>query len=100
MPEEVSQVSAAASPATTAEALRMLTSAMSYLATTDPTQLAASEQAQCLRTLEQIDVMEIAARASILGTFTAGKGYCDDGAYSPRAWSGSAKTFQPQSARW
>jgi hypothetical protein len=79
-------VSAAASPATTAEALRMLTSAMSYLATTDPTQLAASEQAQCLRTLEQIDAMETAARASILGAFTAGKGYCDDAAYSPRSW--------------
>ena len=39
-----------------------------------------------LRTLEQIDAMETAARASILGTFTAGKGYCDDAAYSPRSW--------------
>jgi hypothetical protein len=86
MPEEVSQVSAAASPASTAEALGMLTAAMRYLATTDPVQLTAGEQAQCLRTLEQVDAMETAARASFLGAFTTAKGYCDDGAYSARAW--------------
>jgi hypothetical protein len=86
MPEEVSQVSTAVSPATAAEALGMLTAAMSYLATTDPAQLTVGEQAQCLRTLEQVDAMETAARASFLGAFTTAKGYCDDGAYSARVW--------------
>ena len=77
---------AAASPASTAEALGMLTAAMSYLATTDPTQITVGEQAQCLRTLEQVDAMETAVRALHLGAFTTAKGYCDDGAYSARAW--------------
>src|ERR1035441_2926704 len=42
-----------------------------YLAAADPTQLTA---------------VTTAARANVLGGFTAGKGYCDDAAYSPRAW--------------
>jgi hypothetical protein len=64
----------------------MLTSAMSYLAAADATQMAAEVQAQCLKGLEQAAAVGTAARASILGAFTAGKGYCDDAAYSPRAW--------------
>src|ERR1035438_3570869 len=79
-------MSPAAPPASTNEALEMLTSAMSYLADADPTQMAAEEQARCLATLEQVDAVETAARASVLGGFTAGKGYCDDAAYSPRSW--------------
>jgi hypothetical protein len=73
-------------PASTSEALGMLTSAMSYLAAADPSQLAAAEQAQCLTALEQLDAMETAARASILAAFTAGQGYCQDADYSPRSW--------------
>jgi hypothetical protein len=76
----------AALPASAGEALGMLTSAMSYLAAADATQMAAEVQAQCLKGLEQAAAVGTAARASILGAFTAGKGYCDDGAYSPRAW--------------
>jgi hypothetical protein len=82
----VSQLSAAPSPVTTAEALEMLTSAMSYLAAADPTQLTASEQARCLQRLEQADAIETAARAKVLGAFTAGQGYGEDADYSPRAW--------------
>jgi hypothetical protein len=74
----VSQLSAAPSPVTTAEALEMLTSAMSYLAAADPTQLTASEQARCLQRLEQADAIETAARAKVLGAFTAGQGYAED----------------------
>jgi hypothetical protein len=59
---------------------------MSYLAAADATQMAAEVQAQCLKGLEQAAAAGTAARASILGAFTAGKGYCDDAAYSPRAW--------------
>jgi len=79
-------MTAAAPPASAGEALGMLTSAMRYLATADATQMGAEVQAQCLKGLEQATVMGTAARAGILGAFTAGKGYCDDAAYSPRAW--------------
>src|ERR1039458_7372732 len=77
---------AAAPPASTSEALAMLPSAMRYLAAADPTQLTASEQARCLQRLEQADAIEVAARANVLGAFTAGQGYCQDADYSPRSW--------------
>jgi Domain of unknown function (DUF222)/HNH endonuclease len=73
-------------PATTSEALEMLTSAMSYLATADATQMPTAEQAQCLITLERLDAMGTAARASVLAAFTACQGYCEDGDYSARSW--------------
>ena len=79
-------MTAAAPPASAAEALGMLGSALGYLAAADATQMAAEVQAQCLKGLEQAEAAGTAARASILGAFTAGKGYCDDAAYSPRAW--------------
>ena len=64
----------------------MLTSALGYLAAADATQMPASEQTECLAGLERADAIETAARASILGGFTAAKGYCEDADYSPRAW--------------
>jgi hypothetical protein len=79
-------LSPAAPPASTSEAVAMLTSAMRYLAAADATPLTASEQAECLAGLEQADAIETAARASVLGAFTAGQGYCEDADYSPRAW--------------
>ena len=82
----MSQLSAAPSPVTTAEALEMLTSAMSYLAAADATQMPASEQAECLAGLERADAIETAARAKVLGAFTAGQGYAEDADYSPRSW--------------
>src|SRR5207302_1856631 len=83
---QVSTAAAAAKPASAAEALAMLRSAMGYLAAADPAQMAAEAQAQALTDLEQLDAAETAARAAILGAFTAGKGYAADGAYSPRSW--------------
>jgi len=79
-------MTAPAPPASTSEALGMLTSAMSYLATAEATQMPAQVQAQCLMTLEQADAMETAARASILAAFTASQGYHDDADYSPCSW--------------
>ncbi len=75
-----------APPASTSEALGMLTSAMGYLAAAEATQMPPAEQAQCLITLERVDAMETAARALILAAFTAGQGYRDDGDYSPSSW--------------
>ena len=75
-----------ATPASTSEALRMLRSSLSYLAAVDPTAMAAEAQAECLQALETADAISTAARAWILGAFTAGQGYAADAAYSPRAW--------------
>jgi hypothetical protein len=86
MPEEVSQVSTVPPPATTAEALDMLRAAMGYLNAADATAMVTDEQARCLQALEQATAMGTAARASILGAFTASQGYSADADYSPRAW--------------
>jgi len=69
-----------------AEAAGLARAGLRYLAAADPTGLTAAEQAECLHDLEQITAVTTAARANVLGGFTAGKGYCDDAAYSPRAW--------------
>ena len=65
-----------ASPGNAKEALGMLRSAMGYLTAADATAMAAETQAQCLQVLEQVNSMGTAARASILGAFTSGQGYC------------------------
>ena len=73
-------------PASAAQALGMLQSAMGYLAAADATAMAAETQAQCLRVLEQVSSVGTAARTSILAAFTSGQGYSADADYSPRAW--------------
>jgi hypothetical protein len=73
-------------PASAAEALAMLESAMGYLAAADPTAMAAGAQARMLKGLERVGAVGVAARTSFLGAFTAGKGYREDAAYSPRSW--------------
>jgi len=85
--EVITEVSTAApSPASSTEALGMLSAALGFLNAADATQMAAEEQAQCLRALEQFTSMSTAARASILGAFTCGQGYSADADYSPRSW--------------
>src|SRR6266700_814276 len=86
MPEEVSQVSVVPPPASTAQALGMLESAMGYLSAADATAMAAETQARCLMALERVNSMGTAARASVLAAFTFGQGYAADADYSPRAW--------------
>jgi Domain of unknown function (DUF222) len=82
----VSQAVTVPPPASTAQALGMLQSAMGYLAAADATAMAAETQAQCLHALERANSVGTAARTSILSAFTAGQGYCADADYSPRAW--------------
>jgi Domain of unknown function (DUF222) len=72
--------------ASATEAAQMARAALGFLATADPTQLVAEEQAQCLKVLEQTSAMSTAARASILGAFISGQGYSADADYSPRSW--------------
>ena len=49
-------------PASTAEALDMVLTGLSYLAAADPTALAAQAPAECLQTLELADAISAAAR--------------------------------------
>jgi len=73
-------------PASAAEAIDRVLSGLSYLTVADPTAMAVQTQAECLQALEQGDAMSTAARARILGAFTAGQGYSADADYSPTGW--------------
>lgn len=73
-------------PVSVNQALVMLDSSLSFLATTDAGQLAAETQATCLKRLERAEAMSTAARASILGAFATSQGHLHDADHSPRAW--------------
>jgi hypothetical protein len=75
-----------AAPASAAEALDMVRTGLRFLAEADATELTGEEQAEILRGLERANSVATAARTSVLGAFTAGKGYAADADYSPRAW--------------
>jgi Domain of unknown function (DUF222) len=68
------------------EALAMVRSGLEFVAAADATELPGEVQAQCLQDFEQDDAMLTAARAQVLGAFTATQGYLADGAYSPKMW--------------
>jgi hypothetical protein len=59
---------------------------LGYLAALDPAQLPACAQAELLHLLEQAHALETAARAQVLGAFTAGQGYHEDGCYGSKSW--------------
>ena len=73
-------------PASDAEAMSQVLSGLSYLAASDPTALAAQAQAECLAGFEQAEAILTAARAQILGAFTASQGYSADAYYSATSW--------------
>src|SRR5260370_31608545 len=64
----------------------MVRAGLGLLAAADATAMAAETQARCLVALEQADAMGTAARASVLGAFTAARGYCEDADYSAKSW--------------
>jgi hypothetical protein len=72
--------------ASASEAMDMVYAGLRFLADADATEMAAEEQAGCLQRLERTASVVTAARCSVLGAFTAGKGYSADADYSPRAW--------------
>src|SRR5262245_11963846 len=69
-----------------AQALEVVRAGLRFLADADATELSSEEQAEVLRGLERANSAAAAARTSVLGAFTAGKGYSADADYSPRAW--------------
>ena len=73
-------------PASASEAMAMVHAGLGFLATTDAAALGSAVQADMLRGLEEANSAATAARISVLGAFTAGQGYAEDGTYSPRAW--------------
>jgi uncharacterized protein DUF222 len=72
--------------ASASEAMDMVYAGLRFVADADAAEMAAEEQAGCLQRLERITSVVAAARSSVLGGFTAGKGYSADADYSPRAW--------------
>src|SRR5690349_9255 len=72
--------------ASTGEALDMVRSGLRFLADADATELSSEAQAEILRDLEQANSVATAARTSVLGAFTVGKGYAADADYSARSW--------------
>src|SRR6185437_12428485 len=76
----------AAAFASASEALDMVRSGLRFLAAADAAELSSEEQAEILRGLEQANSVAAAARTSVLGAFTAGKGYTADADYSARSW--------------
>jgi len=72
--------------ASASEAMEVACAALGYLAAADATEMSAEEQAGCLQRLERVTSVTAAARSSVLGAFTVGKGYSADADYSPRAW--------------
>src|SRR5450755_2439687 len=72
--------------ASVSEAMDMVRAGLAFVAAADATELSAEEQAEALRAVERANSVAAAARASVLGAFTAGKGYAADADYSARAW--------------
>jgi hypothetical protein len=66
------------------EAVEVTRAALGYLASADATGLTSEEQAGCLQGLDRVASVTSAARSSVLGAFTTGKGYSADADFSPR----------------
>ncbi len=64
----------------------MVLAGLGWLARADMASVPAGVQADCLRGLERALSVHAAARARVLGAFTAQGGYEDDGQGSPRTW--------------
>jgi hypothetical protein len=82
----VSQVTATPPSVSADDALDMILDGLRHLTAADATAAGTGVQARALQVLEQAAAMTVAARALFLRAFTAGQGYAEDGAYSPRSW--------------
>jgi Domain of unknown function (DUF222)/HNH endonuclease len=76
----------ATTPSSAAQALAMVRSGLSFLATCDPSGLPAPTQAEALVGLERAEGQLTAARAAILAAFCAGHEYEADGQFGPKPW--------------
>ena len=69
-----------------AEALAAVRDGLAYLNAVDAAQLPGDAQADCLRGLARAEAAHTAAQARILGAFSSGGRYEDDGQGSARVW--------------
>jgi Domain of unknown function (DUF222) len=76
----------AMAPASAAEALGMLESAIGFLADADAAQMPAESVAQYLRALERADAVGAVARGRLLAAFDAKDGHLADGQRTSRTW--------------
>jgi hypothetical protein len=76
----------AAVPASAVAALALARACLGQVAQADPASLPATTQAELLRGLERAESVQTAARARVLGAFTAQRGFEDDGAGSAGSW--------------
>src|SRR5689334_11712497 len=72
--------------ASVSAAMDMVRAGLAFVAAADAAELSSEEQAEILRGLERANSVAAAARTSVLGAFTAGKGYSADADYSARSW--------------
>src|SRR6516162_4328285 len=79
-------MSTVAVPASAAEALEMLESAMEFLADADAAGMPAEALANCLLGLERADAIEAAARGRFLEAFDAKDRHLADGRRNSRTW--------------
>jgi hypothetical protein len=79
-------MSTAVVPASAAEALEMLESALGFLADADTADMPVEALADCLRGLERTDAIEAAARSRFLEAFDAKDGHLADGRRNTRTW--------------
>jgi hypothetical protein len=84
--DTASQTAAMGAFAGSAQALAATRAGLSWLSRADVAELPASELAGCLRELERAESALTAARASVLGAFTARAGQAEDGHGSARTW--------------
>src|SRR5215472_9442102 len=65
--------------ASVAQALDAVRAGLDYLATADPAELTAAEQADCLRGLAAAESVQLVATAKVLAAFEAASAYAADG---------------------
>ena len=83
-------------PGTVADALGMLHTALDYLNGCDPASLPTSMQAGALRELAAAEAKHTAARSAVLSSFTAQRGFEDDGQGSAQAGGISGTGMKPK----
>ena len=77
----------------------MASAGLSWLAAADAGSLPVPVQADALRMLERLQSLHAAARAKVLATFTAQRGFEDDGQGSARVWLTWQTNVTPAAAR-
>jgi Domain of unknown function (DUF222)/HNH endonuclease len=88
----------AAVPASTVQALAMVSAGLGYLAGCDAADLGVAAQAEALVGLEQAEAQHTAARARILSAFTVQGGFQADGQYGARSWLRAFTRITPAAA--